>query len=177
MSPAWGGTPSLRRWSRGLRPVRASRPAKRWTEIVDDAVVALGASDSGLSSDRATAASIDAVRARQVALRARDAAAAAGPPTDAEVDERTREHWKDVDLPDSMLVIHAVVLRPKPADAEKDAAGRAIAAAIAAAEVSATSAEDFEARAKAVPHGAFDVRVERLEPFVADGRVVTKGSY
>src|SRR5205823_5676501 len=33
------------------------------------------------------------------------------------------------------------------------------------------SAEDFEARAKAIPHEGFDVRVERLPAFVRDGRV------
>src|SRR5262249_46156057 len=95
----------------------------------------------------------------------------AGPPTDAEVAELTAAHWKDVDAPEAVRVIHAIVLRKPKAAPGDDESARAIAAAVAKTEAAASSPEDFEARAKAIPHEGFEVRVEWLPAFVADGRI------
>jgi hypothetical protein len=156
---------------------RQSLPPRAALEsLIDDALVADAAREAGLDSRPAVHGLLEAVLARRVVAHAREAATAAGLPSDAEVAELTRQHWREVDLPDQMLVIHAVVLRPKTADAAKEASARAIAALVLAAESGARDATDFEARAKAVQHAGFDLRVEKLEPFVADGRVVTSSS-
>ena len=143
------------------------------TLLVDDALVAGGAREAGLDRSPAVSAQLDAALARVVITRAQSAALAAGPPTDAEVDALTRTHWRDFDLPEQLKAIHAVVVRPKPADPTREKAAKAIAAELAAREVGSTDAADFEARANAVPHEGFELKVETLEPFVADGRIVT----
>jgi len=144
-------------------------PSRALALVVEDALAAVGARAAGLDKSpevrRATTASL----ARRVVLRLRAAARDEGPPTDAEVKELTAAHWLEVDLPEQMRVIHTIVVDPKKP--ELDAAATELAAALAATEVAATGADDFEARAKALPHEGLDVRVERLDPFVADGRV------
>jgi peptidyl-prolyl cis-trans isomerase C len=144
--------------------------------LIADALVADAAREAGLERTPAVLGRLDATRARLVVAHARAAATAAGPPSDAEVEELTRAHWRDFDLPDQMLVIHAVVVRPKPPDPSRDAAGRGVAALVLAAEAGAKDAAEFETRAKAVAHEGFELRVERLEPFVADGRIVTSST-
>ncbi len=146
--------------------------------LIGDALAASGARAAGLPADAQVAQQLHAARARLVILHARDAARGAGPPTDEEVTELTKSHWREVDLPPQMKVIHAVILRPKPADPTKDAQARALAANVLAATRSAADANDFEVKAKAVSHDGFDLHVETLEPFVADGRITTSpGSY
>jgi parvulin-like peptidyl-prolyl isomerase len=136
--------------------------------VVDDALAAAGAEREGLDKTPEVRRAVEAALARTVVLEIRDAARDAGPPTDEEVTEVTQAHWTEVDLPESLRVIHAVVLKPEVAAKEAEAA--ALASAILAAEAKATSADDFEALANAVPHGDLKVKVERLPPFVADGR-------
>jgi hypothetical protein len=146
--------------------------------LIDDCLIEELAREQGLDTLPVVRRELDAARARLVLDHTGAAARAAGPPTDAEVEELTKLHWREVDLPDQMRVVHVVVLRPKPSDSTKDSAGRALAGQLGAAVVAAADAADFEARAKAVPHPGFDVRVERVEPFVADGRILTKaGTY
>jgi peptidyl-prolyl cis-trans isomerase C len=144
--------------------------------LIADALAADGAREAGLDTTPTVRGRLEAQRARLVVAHARDAATAAGPPSDAEVEELTRAHWRDFDLPDQMLVIHAVVVRPKPPDVSRDAAGRGVAALVLAAEAGAKDATEFETRAKAVAHEGFELRVEKLEPFVADGRIVTSST-
>jgi hypothetical protein len=144
--------------------------------LIDDALVAQAAREAGLDGTPAVVERLDAARARLVIGHARDTATGAGPPTDAEVDDLTKAHWRDFDLPDQMMVIHALVQRPKPKDPARDTAARAIAVLLQASEVGARDASDFETRAKAIPHAGFELKVERLEPFVSDGRVVTSAS-
>jgi hypothetical protein len=139
--------------------------------LADDALAARVALDRGLDRDPDVSWRLRALRARLVTDRLRDEAKAKGPLTDAEVQDLTRDHWQELDSPEQRTVIHAIVLKPA---SSADAA--AVAEAVHAAVESATSPDDFESRAKAVPHGALKVQVERLPPFVADGRIAVAGA-
>lgn len=144
--------------------------------LVEDALAASGAHAVGLDQTDEIARATTAARARLVALRLREQAGAAGPPTDAEVDELTRLHWLQVDLPEQRRVIHAVVLKPKESVSGGDQRAMVLANELAAREAQATSPEDFESRAKALAHAAdLEIKVEKLEPFVADGRAASPG--
>ena len=76
--------------------------------LIDDALAAKGASLLGRGADVAVVRDLTAFRARLVANRIRDEGRAAGPPTDAEVEELTKQHWRDVDVPEQVRVIHVV---------------------------------------------------------------------
>jgi hypothetical protein len=157
---------------------QGTAPRDALSALIDDCLFAARAREEGLDNVPAVRRELDAARARLIVDHARASALAAGRPTDAEVEELTKQRWRQVDLPDQMRVVHVVVIRPKPSDGAKDSAGRALAGQLVAGVAGASDAADFEARAKAVPHPGFDVHVERLEPFVADGRIVTKsGTY
>jgi hypothetical protein len=146
--------------------------------LSEDALASLGARAAGLDRDPAVMRAIDMLLARQVIDRTRAEVLASGLPTSEEVEALTRQHWRDFDLPESMRVIHVVVLRPTKHDPALDQRAREIASDLAMREASASSAEDFEARAQKEPHEGVEIRVERLEPFVADGRIVTQaGNY
>jgi hypothetical protein len=153
-------------------------PAQALAVLVDDALAADGARAAGLERSADVARAITAARARLTALHIREQARAAGPPTDAEVDELTRMHWLEVDLPEQRRVIHALVRRPTDDSlARLNERAQALASELAASEAQATSPEDFESRANDLsPHPGLEVKVERLEPFVADGRVALPGA-
>jgi hypothetical protein len=143
--------------------------------LIDDALAAQGARAAGLDAAADVARAVLTARARLTALRLRDEAQTAGPPTAAEVDELTRVHWLEVDLPERRSVIHAVVLKPKePSPALQDRA-EAVASDLAASEAQARNSDDFESRAKTLTHPGVELKVERLEPFVSDGRVASAG--
>ena len=138
--------------------------------LIDDALAAKGASLRGLDADVTVLRDLTAFRARLVANRVRDESRAAGTPTDAEVEELTKQHWRDVDVPEQVRVIH-VVARKVGGDSATDAQARHVASAIASRVAQATSADEFEALATAVLHEKkVEVRVERLASFGADGR-------
>jgi hypothetical protein len=140
--------------------------------LIDDALAAAGARAAGLNQSAEFQLAETAARARLVVLHVREEARSAGPPTDAEVNLLSERHWLELDLPEQMRVIHAVVMKPKKPELQADAA--ALAAALAATEAAATSADDFEVRANALSHGAdLEIKVERLDPFVADGRIAS----
>jgi parvulin-like peptidyl-prolyl isomerase len=147
-------------------------PQKAVTRLVDDALAAQGARAQKLDLTPAGKRDIDALHARLVVTRLREVAAAEGPPSDAEVEALTRAHFREVDLPETVQVIHAIALRPKGEDPAAMARAKAVAEHLEAAAVSATSVDDFEARANAVPAGDTRVKVERLPPFTATGELV-----
>ena len=98
----------------------------------------------------------------------RDEVRAASPPTATEIAEISNERFREAELPEQRLVVHALVMKPtNPADEPR---ARTVAAEVARAVFEATSADDFETRANAVPHDKFAVRVERVPAFIADGR-------
>ena len=139
--------------------------------LVSDALAAEGASAAGLNRKPATAFALSMIVARATAAQIRADAYAKGPPTDDEVAEATELHWREFDLPEQVKVVHALVSRPK--DPSQEPAAKALAAQLGEAEATAKDDADFEARAKAFPHGPFDIIVERPFPsFVEDGRVV-----
>jgi PPIC-type PPIASE domain len=138
-------------------------------QLVEDALMAEGAVVRGMDRAPGTGWTLTAARASFLVDAVR-LAAATPDPTNDELRERAAAHWREVDLPEQFRVVHAVVLRPARSSPEVDARGRAIAGSIAAAVASASSAEDFEAKASNVAHPGFEVRVEKLPAFVADGR-------
>jgi len=68
----------------------------------------------------------------------------------------------------TVTVVHAVVLNSAAVQREN---AQAIATSIKDAVEHATSADDFEKRAKSVPHAAVRLTIERIGPFGADGRL------
>jgi len=149
-------------------------PSRALALLVDDALAAVGARAAGLDKTPEVMRAMAASRARPVVLRVGAAAHDEGPPTDAEVTEVTALHWLEVDLPERMRVIHAVIIDKKKPGLE--AAATELAAALAGTEAAASDPDDFEARAKALPHEGFELKVERLDPFVADGRIALPGA-
>lgn len=146
--------------------------------LLDDVLLSEGARSKKIDQATAVARDLTALRAQLVADRLRNDARAQGACTDAEVDALSKLHLKDVELPETVQVIHAIAIRPKkqaPNQDELNQHAREIADAIEAAVQGATSADDFEARAKTVPHGDIDVRVERLPAFADDGVVPETG--
>jgi peptidyl-prolyl cis-trans isomerase C len=150
-------------------------PSVALSRLVDDAVAASAAKARGLDRTPEVAFATTAARARATMDRLK-AAAALGPPTDAEVATLTKAHWLEVDAPEAMVAVHAVVLFPKHRGPEEDKAAKDVAAAIATAVAGAADGDDFQARAKAVPHPGVDVVVQGMDPFAADGRVMVPGS-
>jgi hypothetical protein len=149
-------------------------PSQALGSVIDDALAAAGARAAGLDQSAEVNVATTAALARRVVLRLREEARSAGPPTDAEVNLVTEEHWLDVDLPEQMRVVHAIVMDPRKHELEADAV--TLAAALAATEAAATGPDDFETRAKALPHDPkLEIKVERLDPFVDDGRVASPG--
>lgn len=146
-------------------------PREAAQKLVDDAVAAEAARRRGLDRDVPARWALVAARARLLADHYRDEALAEGPPTPAELAEVADRHWREVDRPPSVRVVHALVKRP--ADASKTAEARALAESLAARLRGSPTPEEFEARAKsfAVPRGV-DVVVEKLPPFTEDGYVV-----
>lgn len=107
------------------------------------------------------------VLARQLLGALLEEAKASGPVSDAEVREISEARFWELDRPRLVRVVHAVVL-----SAQEDAEARALADRIAQAVAGTTTAEDFKARARAVPAGKFTVKVEVLPPVAEDGRAV-----
>ena len=144
--------------------------------LLRDALFAEGARAKKLDLEPANARDITALQAKLVADRIAAEAKKAGPCSDAEVGELSKIHAHDVDAPEEARVIHAIVIRPKKADDAQIAQARAVADALEQAEQGATSDDDFDARANAVPHDGLEIRVERLPPFAADGTVGSGGA-
>jgi len=115
---------------------------------------------------------------RRVALARRlsediaDQAQKQGEPTQQEVAEFTRRHWWELDRPQTVQAIHAVVVCE---ECPNRAAARAHAERLHAALADTKDAASFKQAANQVPKGDFDVRVEELDPVAADGRLVRPG--
>jgi hypothetical protein len=147
-------------------------PQRALTRLIEDALAAKGARARGLDATAQGRRAVDALHARLVVDHVRELAIAQGPPTDEEVAEVTKRHFREVDLPEHVTVIHAIALRPKNADPAALERARAVAAHLEAQVASATSEDDFEARASATPHEGVEVKVERLPAFSGTGELV-----
>jgi parvulin-like peptidyl-prolyl isomerase len=137
--------------------------------LVFDAVLAQGAAEKKLDRTPAAREARRAALARAVTERLSKDAADRGAPTDAEVAKVTARHWRDVDLPEQARAVHAVVMTKDP---EKKKRMRAVAEDLRRAVEGAKDADDFIARAKTVDAQGLEIRPEKLQLFVADGRVV-----
>lgn len=147
--------------------IPASEAARR---LVDDAVAAVAARERGLDQRLPASWQLVAARARMTADRLRAEARAKGPPTDDEVKELSLRHWREVDRPVSVRVVHAVVRRPKKDDPALLARARELADEVRAAVLGVAGDEDFIAKAKAVPHGKeLSIVAQTLPPFTDDG--------
>ena len=121
--------------------------------LVDDALAARGALDRHLDRDPEVALASDVALARTVPLRAMADARAAGPPTADELQMLT--------------VVQALVVRST--DLFEDNA-LAVADNVERVVAGARTADDFEARVKALPWQHARVIAERVGPFGIDGR-------
>ena len=144
--------------------------------LVRDALLAQDARAKKMDLEPANARDLTAVRAKLVADRIAADAKKRGPCSNAEVDELSKIHAHDVDAPEEARVIHVIAIRPKKADDSQIAKAKAVADALEQAVQGATSDDDFEARANAVPHEGVDVKVERLPPFASDGTTGSGGA-
>jgi Arc/MetJ family transcription regulator len=120
--------------------------------LVRDALAAEKARAGGAERDPAVGWLTTSAIARRVPVHLLDDAAAQGAPTDDELA--------------LVSVVHAVVMRSATL---READALALAGAIRQAVVGARSAEDFQARASAIPHPHAQVVVQPLDPFGADG--------
>lgn len=146
-------------------------PREALSRLIEDGICAAAARGRHRDLEPPTSWLLTAARARWVADRSMTEARQGGPPTDAEVEALSLTHWREVARPPAVHVVHALAMRPKKVD---DTAGleraRALASALRAALSGAKTPEEFEARARAVPHSPnSQVVVERLPAFTADG--------
>ena len=147
-------------------------PREALRRLIDDAVTANGARARGLDRESRASWLLTAARARWAADQILAEARQAGLPSDAELTDLTRQHWREVDRPAAVRVVHALVQRPKGADEATLARARALAVELRTAVLAAKDADDFQVRAKAVPHPAdLDVVVQPLPPFASDGQL------
>ncbi|MBX3210336.1 MAG: peptidylprolyl isomerase [Labilithrix sp.] len=148
-------------------------PAEAARKVVDDEIAASAARGRGLDQRVPASWRLVSTRARFAADRFLEEAKRRGPPTDDEVLALSERHWAEVDRPPSVSVIHAIAILPK--DPALVASARALADELRAAASSASS-DDFEAKAKAVPHDPkLSVRIEKLPPFTEEGWVTEGG--
>lgn len=154
-------------------------PAEAARRLVDDAVASLAARERGLDTKLPTSWNLRSARARFTVERIRTQARAAGLPTDAEINELSQRHWRQVDRPEAARVVHAVVMRANPANGDRDARAKALAAELRAGVVDAKTPEEFSEKAKAFPHpNEIKVQVDPpLPPIIAEGYSIEGPGY
>ena len=148
---------------------RGLSPRAAVDELAGEARLARRALDLGLGKSPGVVAALHGADARAILLAIK-ANASRTEPTAEELANIRAERWAELDRPELVRVVHAIVI-VKAADPQREAA-RALAVAIAAATRGAATTQEFLERAKSVPHEGFDVRVEELEPVAKDGRVL-----
>jgi parvulin-like peptidyl-prolyl isomerase len=141
--------------------------------LVDDAVAANAARAKGLDRELPTSWYLTAARARITADRLLADAKRGGPPTDDEVKTLSERYWREVDRPPAIRVVHVVARtpdKPDPAGTEK---ARALAAQLREAVVGAKDADDFIAKANAVPtYPGARVTAEKLPALTESGQSI-----
>lgn len=141
-------------------------PAALAAAIEDALLAAWGAQRLGASSVRAAER---ASGARALTEELARSASAAGPPTDAELEEVTRARWWELDRPEMVRTTHAVVITRRASD---DALAEKVAERILESVQGASTPAEFRRLASATASDGFEVRVEDLAPVTADGRAV-----
>ncbi len=99
------------------------------------------------------------VLARRMEEAWRQEARAAGEPTDEELATFTQRHWSELDRPRMARTVHAVVTVQ---EGQSRAAAREVAQALRAAVLGASSASEFQERARAFASDEYDIRHERV---------------
>ena len=150
-------------------------PREALRGVIDDAVAASGARARGLDRDGPARWLLTAARARWVADRFLVEARKTGSPTDDEIAELTKLHWREVNRPPAVRVVHALAMRPKKPDEASLSRARALAEKFRDVALAARDADDMIVKAKAVPHPDVEVSIEALPPFASDG-VITEGN-
>jgi peptidyl-prolyl cis-trans isomerase C len=144
-------------------------PQQAVSRALSDALFAAAARTSappGVASHIERAAS-----ARALLEQLNREAGRAGPPTDTELADLVRERWTDLDRPDAVRTVHAIVLDPESA---RLADARRIAEKIAEAVEPASNGEEFKNLARAVPLEGLEMMVESLPLITSDGRSFEK---
>ncbi len=152
-------------------------PREALRRLVDDAVTGHAARARGLDKQQPTSWRLTSARGRFTADRILADAKEAGPPNDPELAQLTARYWREVDRPPAVRVVHVVAKRsnPKKPDPVVDAAARAFAEQAREAVLSVKNSEEFQQKAKALPHPGVDVVAEELSAFAQDGRSTEGG--
>ncbi len=141
--------------------------------LADDLRLSLAARRAHLDDSAEGARGSKAALARSTLQKALERARATAP-TDEEVGTLSKERWRDVEVPETRVVLHAVVLRPKKETPETLMHAKSLAATLLDRVARADSVSEFEALANGVPHDASELVVQPLPPFTADGRIVSE---
>lgn len=141
-------------------------PRAALERAVSDALFALAATHE-LADPALDPVTTRSAHARALLEILADRARAGGPASDDEIARLTAERWTELDRPPTARTTHVVVRVKKP---EEDAPARALAGRIAQELSGIRDRDEFEKRAKAVPQGDLEVRVERLPAVAGDGR-------
>lgn len=149
-------------------------PREALRRLVDDAVSANAARARGLDRQLPASWRLKAALGRVTADRIIADAKLGGPPTDEEIAQLTARYWREVDRPPAVRVVHLVAMRPKKPDPSAEKAARAFAEQAREAVVAAASSEEFQQKAKALPHPGVDVVVQPLTAFTREG-LTTEG--
>jgi parvulin-like peptidyl-prolyl isomerase len=188
---AWAGNVPISAQSvSGLVDAQGLSPRDATAALVRDALFAQEATATGLEAQPDARGVANGILARALLGDLARAAAAAGPVTDEELAAVTERHWFDLDRPEGVRTVHAVV-RAKPDEPEQVAAAKRLAERIAeavrpAVELAQSTAPDgdgrggesdpiarFKALATAVPAEGLSVVAEPLPAVSADGRVLS----
>jgi hypothetical protein len=129
-------------------------PRRALDDLIADALVAAAGQSEGVDRSSPASWARSVALARRVVLASLSEASARGAPSDQELDV--------------VHVAHALVMRGPRVSVES---ARGVAEAVRRAVIGSPGVEEFEARAKAVPHSGAQVHVERLDGFQADGRL------
>jgi hypothetical protein len=140
--------------------------------LVDDAVTAQAARLKGMDREVPTSWRLTAARARVMADHSLAEAKRGGPPTDEELKTLSARYWREVDRPPAVRVVHALVPRPQKPDPAAEERARALAAKLRDAVVGAKDADEFMAKARALPAGDVEITAEKLPAFTDEGASV-----
>jgi peptidyl-prolyl cis-trans isomerase C len=150
-------------------------PREALRRLVDDAVTANAARARGLDRQLPTSWRLTAASGRLTADRLLSDAKLGGPPSDTEVAQLSARYWREVDRPPAIRVVHAVAMRNvKKPDPSADAMARAFAEQVREAVLSAKNGDEFQEKAKALPHPGVEVVVQPLTAFTREG-VMSEG--
>ncbi len=148
-------------------------PREALKRLVDDAIASNAARANGLDRALPTVWWLTAARGRVTADHILADAKRAGPPTDDEINTFSARYWREVDRPPAIRVVHAVVRPKNKPDAEAAEHARVYAGRLRDAVLDAKDADDFIAKAKALPADpANEVTAEKLPAVTEDGKSI-----